>query len=501
MVQGEGETERSVFMKKASGKTEKKWTMPELISRYCDSGEMQDDFTTSALEYYKSIEQMEEGICFIDTKKIVKIWNRAIEGIYNIKADEILGRPLDAFFSNAINCRVLGTETSIENQVHNPGRETKIIITSRPVYHKGKLIGVMSIDKPCTQIDQIKSQLAEAKNKIRLLYQELDKYEEIKDDFFVGNDPKIREIMEFATKIAYSDIPIIIYGESGTGKEVLSRFIHKKSKLHGNFVAVNCSAIPDNLFESEFFGYREGAFTGAKKGGFKGYFEQANGGTLFLDEISELPLQQQTKLLRTIQEMKIRPLGADKDIDVNIRIICATNIDLMDKIEDKTFRLDLYYRINGIKLHLPPLRNRKDLKEMIRYFVKEEAAKYNRQKLDIAPETMKLLCRYYWKGNVRELKNIIAQMIILTQGNTILPESIPNEVMMAKNTPKYEEIIFAENIGESLEEKLSSIEKNIIIHALRDNNMNISKTAGFLKIPRSTLHYKMNKYHIEESNH
>ncbi len=319
--------------------------------------------------------------------------------------------------------------------------------------------------------------------------------------FFVGNDPKIREIMEFATKIAYSDIPIIIYGESGTGKEVLSRFIHKKSKLQGNFVAVNCSAIPDNLFESEFFGYLEGAFTGAKKGGFKGYFEQANGGTLFLDEISELPLQQQTKLLRTIQEMKIRPLGADKDIDVNIRIICATNIDLMDKIEDKTFRLDLYYRINGIKLHLPPLRNRKDLKEMIRYFVKEEAAKYNRQKLDIAPETMKLLCRYYWKGNVRELKNIIAQMIILTQGNTILPESIPNEVMMAKNTPKYEEIIFAENIGESLEEKLSSIEKNIIIHALRDNNMNISKTAGFLKIPRSTLHYKMNKYHIEESNH
>lgn len=482
---------------------DKKFTLDDWIKKLSintssrELKSLDSEFKISILEYYKLVNHMEDGICFIDTEGIVKVWNKAIEKVYDIKSKDILGRPLDEFFSDPINCKVLKTEEPIIEKVHNPGRNVKIIITSIPIYHNEKLIGVLSYDKGCYQQSQINKQLEEAQNKIKLLLQELDKYEEISDDFFVGHDPDIVKLMDFASKIAYSDIPIVIYGESGTGKEVLSRYIHRKSKLKGDFVAVNCSAIPDNLFESEFFGYREGAFTGAKKGGFKGFFEQANGGTLFLDEISELPLQQQTKLLRVLQEEKVRPLGALEDVRVNVRIICATNMDLNQKVDDKDFRLDLYYRLNGVKLYLPPLRERKDLKEVIKYFVKEAGKKYNNTKLKLSDESMKILCNYSWKGNIRELKNAIAQMAILAHGDEISTDVIPNEILIPEDNHKKRDVLKLVQWEGSLEENLKDIERNIIAHILYSNDNNISKSAKVLQIPRSTLHYKIDKLKIK----
>ena len=481
----------------------KKFTLDDWIEKLSEKSLSSDfnnfdsDFEKSILEYYKLVNNMEDGICFIDTNAIVKIWNKSIEKVYDIKAKDILGRRLNEFFSDSINCKVLKTEEPILQKVHNPGRNMKIIITSIPVYHNEKLIGVLSYDKACSQQSQINKQLEEAQNKIKLLLQELDKYEGISDNFFVGHDPDIVKLMNFSSKIAYSDIPIVIYGESGTGKEVLSRYIHRKSKLKGEFVAVNCSAIPDNLFESEFFGYKEGAFTGAKKGGFKGFFEQADGGTLFLDEISELPLQQQTKLLRVLQEEKVRPLGALDDVKVNVRIICATNMDLNQKVDEKDFRLDLYYRLNGVKLYLPPLRERKDLKEVIKYFVKEAGKKYNNPNLKLSNESMEILCNYSWKGNIRELKNAIAQMAILAHDDEISTDVIPNEILIPEDNYKKRDVLKLVQWEGSLEDNLRDIERNIIAHILYSNDNNISKSAKVLQIPRSTLHYKIDKLKIK----
>ncbi len=304
-------------------------------------------------------------------------------------------------------------------------------------------------------------------------------------DKIIGEDENFIKIVEYAKKIANSKSTILIMGESGTGKEVFAQSIHNySSRVDGPFIALNCGAIPKQLIESELFGYEEGAFTGAKKGGNLGKFELADNGTIMLDEIGEMPIDMQTKLLRVVQEGIITRIGSSKSIPVDVRIIAATNKDLKKEVELGRFRKDLYYRLNVLPIYLPPLRQRKgDIILFIRYFIKNIAKKLNKKELTIPEECLNKIINYGWPGNIRELENVV-ELIINT-------ESIPSDYFGDENC-KTETLI---NINKECL-KLEYAEKEHLIKILKRFKGNITHSAEALGIRRNTLYSKIKKYDI-----
>ncbi|ADK15075.1 sigma-54-dependent Fis family transcriptional regulator [Clostridium ljungdahlii] len=302
----------------------------------------------------------------------------------------------------------------------------------------------------------------------------------------MGQDENFTKVINYAKKISDSKSTILIMGESGTGKEVFAQSIHNySSRVDGPFVALNCGAIPKQLIESELFGYEEGAFTGAKKGGNLGKFELADGGTIMLDEIGEMPLDMQTKLLRVVQEGVITRIGSSKSIPVDVRIIAVTNRDLKKEVEAGRFRKDLYYRLNVLPLFLPPLRERKkDIPLLIQYFVKNIAQKLNKKEPVISEEYLKKMINYNWPGNIRELENLV-ELIINTESipaGYFTEEDCDNEVLV--------------NISDDCL-KLDYVEKEHVIKVLKKFEGNITHSAAALGIRRNTLYSKIKKYEIE----
>lgn len=305
-------------------------------------------------------------------------------------------------------------------------------------------------------------------------------------DKIIGKNERFVQIVEFAKKVADSKSTILIMGESGTGKEVFAQSIHNHSNRRDEpFVAINCGAIPRNLIESELFGYEEGAFTGAKRGGHPGKFEIADGGTIFLDEIGEMPLDMQTRLLRVIEEGTVSRIGSTKEIVVDVRIIAATNKDLIEEVRKGNFRKDLFYRLNVLPIKLPPLRERKDdIPLLVEYFMKRISKRLNKKMVKIPQEYMEYLINYEWPGNVRELENFIELVI-----NT---ECIPVDI--EKNEEKIKIRPYGKIKDENL--KLDYVEKQHIIKVLEKYNGNMTLSAKALGIGRNTLYRKIKKYNI-----
>ncbi len=313
----------------------------------------------------------------------------------------------------------------------------------------------------------------------------------------IHKSESIEKIIQIARKIAGSDSKILINGESGTGKELFAQSIHNESSRKKQpFLAINCAALPRDLVESELFGYEEGAFTGAKKGGRIGKFELASGGTLFLDEIESMPLDVQAKLLRAIESNEIIRIGGNKLIPINVRIIASTNKDLSSAIQEGKFREDLYYRINTTIIEIPPLRERKeDIPVLVEYFITKLGYRFDKNDQD-SKKILEALLNYHWPGNVRELENAIENLVILSPNNKIcfnlLPEKIKNSLKYINKTKatsildyNYPNLNLADN------------EKNIILIALQSNKGNITKTALALGVDRTTLIRKKKKYHID----
>lgn len=305
-------------------------------------------------------------------------------------------------------------------------------------------------------------------------------------DKIIGKNENFLKVIGYCNKIANSKSTILITGESGTGKEVFAQSIHNIcDRKDESFIAVNCGAIPRSLIESELFGYEEGAFTGAKRGGCPGKFEIADGGTIFLDEIGEMSLDMQTKLLRVIEERVINRIGGRKPIPVNVRIIAATNKDLKEEVEKGNFRKDLYYRLNVLPVYLPPLRERKDdIPLLIDFFMNTISKRLNKKKVEIPKEYMEYLINYSWPGNIRELENII-ELIINT-------EAIPYNLEKQVTKPEKELVQVNE---ECL--KLEDVEKMHIINVMKKYDGNVTSVAKVLGIGRNTLYRKINKYNIE----
>lgn len=446
-----------------------------------------------------AIDYIHEAVCIIDNKGTVIVWNTNAEKLYNLPKEKILGEPLYKFFPNAIDIEVLKTMKTVENRYHEPRKGTHIVISAAPIILDNKLMGVISTDKDVSEMREISDKLKEATKQVDFLKKELEKISNRESSAIIGKSKIIQQKIEIAELAAKSNAPILILGESGTGKEIFAKYIHKASGLKGEFVPVNCSAVPKELFESEFFGYEEGAFTGARKSGKAGYFELANNGSLFLDEIGDLPMDMQSKLLRVLQEKTIRRLGSEQDIEVNVRIISATNRDLEELVRKNKFRMDLYYRLNVIKIELPPLRERKeDIILFIKSFLEELNEEYDKNIKGIETAAVNVLSTYKWKGNVRELRNVIEQMVVLCRDDIITKDMIPEYIISEAEKGTEIDKFKKENIG--LREMLFNYEKLLINKALEDSKGNITEAAKILKIPRSTLHYKIDNYGVNVNN-
>ena len=304
-------------------------------------------------------------------------------------------------------------------------------------------------------------------------------------DTIIGKSKALEQVIDLAKKVAKTDSTVLLTGETGTGKEVFAQAIHENSNRVGkSFVALNCSTFSKEILESELFGHKQGAFTGAIKDK-KGYIEEANDGTLFLDEIGEMPLELQAKLLRVLETNEYIPVGDSTPKKSNFRLIAATNKDLKSESENHTFRSDLYFRLNIFEINIPPLRERvKDIAPLTTYFVQQFSEKINRKTLEIAPDFLQKLESYHWSGNVRELKNIIERSVILCNGATLTSEVLPNEIQHQEDKTNKSMSAFS----------MQSIEKLHIQKVLNYTKGNKAETARLLEIGIATLYRKIDDF-------
>lgn len=442
------------------------------------------------------LDNIHMAICIVDTSCRVKFWNKSAEKLYQISREKIYNEVLTDYFPTALLPTVLENQQKVIDVYNLPREGCHNLISAGPLYSGGMLIGAISYDRDISEQIKIAEDLKIKESNLEVLQKELQAIGEERYSFdtMVGIDPSWIEVVKLTKMVSKSMLNILISGESGTGKEVLARAIHHESSREGLFVPINCSAIPRDLFESELFGYESGAFSGALESGKVGRFEFADKGTLFLDEIGDMPLEMQAKLLRVLEDGEVFRVGSNKGVQVDVRIIAASNKDLLELCDKGRFRKDLYFRLNGIGVHLAPLRERPgDIELIALKFLNDFKNLYNYHQLIMPKHVMELLKRYHWEGNIRELKNIIERTVILSKNNGLneisddfLPDVIRNMAISMKVGPTY-----------SLTDLLEKTEKEAIVSALSRSSSK-ADAAKLLKIPRSTLYFKMDKYGIKD---
>ena len=311
-----------------------------------------------------------------------------------------------------------------------------------------------------------------------------------------GHDPVMTRNIETALRIAERDVPILLQGETGTGKELFAKAVHLSSnRAHQPYVAINCASIPESLIESELFGYKSGAFTGASKEGQRGKIIQANGGTLFLDEIGDMPIAMQARLLRVLEEREVAPLGSETPISLDIRLISATHCDLPDKIARNEFREDLYYRIQGLTLTLPPLRERADRGALIQFLLTQELPADANVTID--GELMAALTQHRWPGNIRQLRNVLRTMMVLRNSDVLTRECLPADFFSGRNVAG---AVVPQPVLDTLRNPLESAEREALVQELKMAGWNLSKVAKQLKLSRNTLYRKLHRLGIETAS-
>ncbi|MDF2654874.1 MAG: sigma-54-dependent Fis family transcriptional regulator [Bacillota bacterium] len=436
-----------------------------------------------AYEYLSTVmDSMSSGFFAADTKGVVKAVNKNLCRMLEIDREEILRKNAHQLLENwdwIIN--QLREKNTFENReiiYFGNQKKNRFDLSVYPIKNQnGKITGTVAVFKD-----------------IQNVYNMVNKYTGMiaayTFDDIIGESRSILKLKAQAKSISDSPSTVLIQGESGTGKELIAQSIHNNSsRKNGSFVAINCGAIPKSLIESELFGYEEGAFTGAKRGGHPGKFELANGGTLFLDEIGEMPLDMQVSLLRVLQEGCVNRLGGNKCTITDVRIIAATNKDLKKEIERGTFREDLYYRLSVIPIYVPPLREREgDIDLMIKHFLKVKAVKLGKPIPKVQPDIYEKLLRYHWPGNIREMENCI-ENIVNMDGNTTLEFEIQEA---DRYLPEPDRRLTYDMC--SLEEW----EKRAILACVEKCGGNITRAAQVLGVNRSTLHAKINKYQKEK---
>lgn len=354
-----------------------------------------------------------DGILGVDRKGNITVFNPVAEKITGVKAESAIGKSADDVVENTRMDNVLKTGEAELGEIQHIG-EISIVTNRVPILVEGEVLGAVATFQELDKIQRMESKIRK-----KLLYKghvAKARFEDI-----IGNSRAVLQAKEKAQQYAEVDSTVLILGETGTGKELFAQSIHNTSSRNDKpFVAVNCAALPENLLESELFGYVEGAFTGARKGGKAGLFELAHGGTIFLDEISEMSPMLQARFLRVLQEKEVVRLGDDRVIPIDIRIIAATNRDLYRQVEKGEFREDLYYRLCVLRLEIPSLRKRmEDIPALVSYFIEDKGNRLDKKTKNISAEALSRLKNYYWPGNVRQLENIIERCVVLCKGKEI----------------------------------------------------------------------------------
>ncbi|MBS4024564.1 MAG: sigma 54-interacting transcriptional regulator [Clostridia bacterium] len=431
--------------------------------------------------------------------------NNALSRVTGLKEKHFVGKSIEdlyksgVFHSQAITVRALKEGRRVTGiQKVNTGKE--VLVTGNPVFDsEGRVIRVVTNVRDITELNRLQEELEETKALSAKYHSELSKLKGqiAEESKIITNNRKVKEIYDLAGRVAQSDVTVLILGESGVGKEGVARMIHSKSSRDnsGQFIQINCGAIPENLLESELFGYEPGAFTGAHKSGKKGLFEMAHQGTIFLDEISELPLLLQVKLLRVLQEQELYRLGGTTPIKLDVRIVAASNKNLRQQVDEGKFREDLFYRLNVVPLELPPLRDRpEDILPLVLYYVKYFNEKYKTNKT-FSPGTIAAFQRCNWPGNIRELINVVERLIVTSLEDLINIEQINSQTVMlqpVKSTP----ISVTELVP--LKEAKQILERQLVNMALK-RYPSIRGAAQALGVTHSLILYKISQYKLKDA--
>jgi Nif-specific regulatory protein len=446
-------------------------------------------------------------------------------GIYKI-GEGVVGRVVES--GKAVSIKDINKDESYLNRLQiKRDKNIQISFIAVPIKIEGIVVGVLAVEKyfenesilsdeedTMTLVaniiaNKVKSWERIYQDKENLIAENLSLKKELFKNFaidnIVGKSKQMMAVFELIRTVSDSSSSIMILGESGTGKELVAQALHVGSnRKNSPFISINCASIPENLLESELFGYKKGAFTGAVSDK-KGKFQLANGGTIFLDEIGDMPLYLQAKLLRAIQEREIEPLGSESKVKIDIRIISASNKDINKLIKEGKFREDLYYRLHVVEIQIPPLRNRKDdIPLLANHFIKKYSTRDNKNILGISQESLRLLQSYNWPGNIRELENVIERAVLLCRAQMIEVGNLPSFLMDIEEVPDIHISKWIEGFiknpacnGKLYERIIGHIEKELITRSLIFNNRNKVKTSDFLGINRNTLRSKMEDYNIK----
>ena len=431
------------------------------------------------------LETIHEGALVINSSGVVTYCNATAEKLLKANRSEIIGIPLHELWPQtpALQAMAKGQEYTEKEEIYHSGeRWMHFIVTLRLITGSGRPGGAVISFRD----------IAEAR---RLIYDLSETSLEYTFDDIIGNSYAIQRVKEMALRVADTNSTVLITGESGTGKEVFARAIHNAShRADGPFISVNCGAIPENLLDSELFGYEGGAFTGALKEGKTGKFELADKGTIFLDEIGEMPLHLQVKLLHVLQNREVERVGGSKKIPVDVRIIAASNRDLDKMMQERKFRKDLYFRLGVIPLHIPPLKERKeDIPLLAEHYLKVLAVKLKRPHMSISAEVMERFLSYDWPGNVRELENVLEYAVNMCAGRILSISCLPPRLCMHTEEP-------SEN-SSCLKTMLLNYERSVIKdHLKRFGTSSKAKNniARALGISRATLYRKISELGIKD---
>jgi len=447
------------------------------------------------------INSTQDAISVVDEKGLGILINPAYTRLTGLTEEEVLNKPatVDIAEGESMHLRVLRTRQPVKNipMKVGPGRR-EVLVDAAPIIVNGVVRGSIGVIHDVSELRRLSSELARACQLLRHLRAKYT-FEDI-----VSVSPVMRNAVEQAKRAAATPATVLLYGESGTGKELFAHAIHQAGdRVKGPFIRVNCAAIPETLLESELFGYVEGAFTGARRGGHKGYFAESHGGTIFLDEVSEINSSVQAKLLRVLQEKEVVPVGASHPVQVNARIISATNSNLEHLVKKGRFREDLYYRLNVIPVNIPSLRQRsEDIQPLAGFLLRKINQEYGRSVERISPGAMAKLSAYHWPGNVRELENILGRALInmrpadKTVEEVHIPPLGPNQAAMPESGGEYMERLGSGDA--SLAEIHANWEKSLLRKVMDITGGNRTKAAQLLKISVRQLYNKLNRHGISD---
>ncbi len=433
------------------------------------------------------LDNVSDGVISIDKNGRITTINRVAGRIFSRNRKEAIGRDIKELNLpdfDILDCLNGKKFSNVKKNIINEKGRFQFFATGRPIYDSSKrIVGAVEIGRDMQEI--------------KMLAQSISEPSQITFSDIIGKTPAIKAAISFAQKIADTGSIVSVRGESGTGKELFARTIHTASGRTGSFVPINCAALPESLLESELFGYMEGAFTGARKGGKPGLFELAKNGTVFLDEIAEMPPGPQVKILRLIQEKRVRRLGGEKEISIDVRILTATNRNLERMVEEKSFRQDLYYRINVLPIHIPPLKERKDdIPLLVEHFLFQLASQLKKDLQAVTRESLNKLYSHDWPGNIRELKNVIERAAILCDSSKVEVEHILFSFEIGKNIKNMKNRRYLSgDKGQSLKSLVNDLERRIITDTLKIS-ASIRKASKTLGISHTALLNKIKKYDI-----